>query len=635
MVGSHVPRREETITSSVISLGETWRPIDPQSSRSPECQGFGLSREDLRLELLTFARETLQVDLLQLQQAIRGDVEKAVLAIQEALQMAQAASCDHVYEMPSEHEVPASLPASCGIFGRDQHWAGPKDTRIGEEPTRCLTPVSSRNSDKEVHFSVESESSSDVSFTPRYSLSSSGRSRDSDAVVRAVSQCSVVTKRRSSKELSTHSWKKSEGAAKVFSKQKLMSKVMGAWQRKLLWLVSHHVADTVIAMVIFIHGIYIGLQTEIMVGRSSEEPDKFFEVSEIAFCMFFTVELTARLLAYRCEFFTNDDKGWNVFELIIVVLQLVELLLLLVAVRIGISFGIIRFIRLMRIVRLARALRLITQLRVLVSCIAASVKPLLWSCILLFMIAYVASVAITQMVHTRRIQMKKDGIEIPAHFDLYWDGLVVSTWTLIQTLTGGIDWNDVARPLIKHVNVEAGIVFTAYILFTHLAMLNVVTGVFIDSVMQHGREEKDMYTRRHVQALFDSLDVNHEGEITWDEFSNRLETRQMQDFFKTVDVDIAHAKELFELLDMTESGTLGVREFMDGCLKIWTPARGIELRMLMRDLSKVQQTVLDNQSIMREAYGCGLKGAADATTFDFVGTPRDMIYDHDDRLPAA
>jgi len=635
MVASRVPSREETTASHVISLGEAWQPTGPQPSRLPECQSFSLSREDLRLELRAFAEETLQADLLRLQQAIRGDVEQVVLEIRQALQTAHAAQCDRVYETPSEHEAPTGPPDSIGTFARDPRYSGltvdvPKDEAgTPLNLSRCPTPtrITSAISNNMGHLMANAQGSSGPP-TPRDSHTNSPVS----PLCRSVSQASL---RGSSapRSLSTHTWKKSEGSTKPLRRSTGTHALMAIWQQKLLRLVNHQVFDTLVALCIFAHGVFIGMQAQHMSQKSSEEPNPVYQVSEAVFCVLFTIELTARLLAYRCDFFLNSDRGWNIFEFIIVLLQLVEMLMFLVVSRVGITFNLLalRFMRLVRVVRLARALRLIRELRVLVSCIAASVKPLLWSCILLFMVAYVAGVAITQLVQTKRIQMITDGREVPADLDMYWETLFMATWTLIQSLTGGVDWNDVARPLMNHVSLEAVIVFTAYILFTHLAMLNVVTGVFIDSVMQHGRQEKELCTRRHVQALFDSLDVNHEGEITWEEFSTHLQTSEMNEFFKTVDVDIEHAKELFELLDLQDSGALGVREFMDGCLKIWTPARGLDLRMIMRDISRVQQTVIDNQTIIRDMFISGVK---DTAAFADLGTSL-MHMGYNDKLPAA
>merc|ERR1719446_592574 len=122
-------------------------------------------------------------------------------------------------------------------------------------------------------------------------------------------------------------------------------------------------------------------------------------------------------------------------------------------------------------------------------------------------------------------------------------------------------------------------------------MLNVVTGVFIDSVMNNAKRESESRTMQHLQNLFSKMDVTENCEIEWEDFERQLGGREMQAFFKTIDVDVSHARGLFELLDMDDSGIVDVNEFMDGCLRIWHPARGLDLRMIARDINRIERLV--------------------------------------------
>merc|ERR1719240_876672 len=108
-------------------------------------------------------------------------------------------------------------------------------------------------------------------------------------------------------------------------------------------------------------------------------------------------------------------------------------------------------------------------------------------------------ICLTQAVHTSTINLIKDGEEIPAAFHKYWGSLVKSVWSLFQAITGGVDWDDVCRPLIEHIGPELGFLFCIYILFSELAMLNVVTGVFIEAVMANDAKEKELHKIIQVQ----------------------------------------------------------------------------------------------------------------------------------------
>jgi len=278
------------------------------------------------------------------------------------------------------------------------------------------------------------------------------------------------------------------------------------------------------------------------------------------------------------------------FDFLIVFLQLFEIFMTFAAKGLGFSFNFLRTLRLVRVLRLARTLRLVSELRTIVSSIAGSMKPLLWTGILLFMIVYVLSVYVTQVVLHKRLEMSDNNEQIPGDFGKYWGSLIPSMYTLFQTITGGVDWDTVVRPLVDNIGPEVGILFTLYIMFTVFAMLNVVTGVFIQNVIKNDSAERESNTMSHVQQLFKKIDVGHRNQVTWDEFESQLDTKAMREFFRTIDVDMENARDLFELLDVDDSGEVDVDEFVDGCLRMWAPTKGLDIMRLMRDTSKVRDT---------------------------------------------
>jgi voltage-gated sodium channel len=354
-------------------------------------------------------------------------------------------------------------------------------------------------------------------------------------------------------------------------------------------VVSHVYFDYAVTFCILVNGAIVGVQTDWMARALEDSPPFPFQVMEIVFGIIFTLELALRLFAYRCMFFFMPGKGWNIFDFTVVSLQWIEMVLELMAAGLGVDFSLLRILRLIRVIRLARALRLIGELRTIVSSIAGSMKSLFWTGVLLFMVVYVLGVGFTQVVLSRRIKFKKDGEETPEELFKFWGDLVSACFSLFESITGGLDWDDAARPLIIYVGAEWGVVFAFFIMFTVFAMLNVVTGVFIESVMKNASIENELRTASHVASLFKSLDHDEEGEISWEDFSKALETKEMKDFFKAIDVDIENARSLFDLLDLDESGFVNGDEFVDGCLRIWAPTKGLDLRMIRRDLNKLSR----------------------------------------------
>jgi len=359
-----------------------------------------------------------------------------------------------------------------------------------------------------------------------------------------------------------------------------------------LIIVNHTAFDYIVAVFILLNGVAVGSQTDYMARNKTDEQPLAFQVVEMIFCIIFTAELSIRLYAFRRRFFTTPGaRGWNWFDFLVVTLQLIEIFMSAVASGIGMSFNLLRTLRLIRVIRLARTLRLIGELRTIVSSIAGSMKPLFWTGTLLFMVVYVLGVYVTQVVLHKRISLRDSPEMFPEDLDLYWGDLIRSVFSLFESIAGGVDWDTVARPLIVHIGPEMGILFCLYITFTCFAMLNVVTGVFIQSVMENQATDTAFNTRNHVTSLFHSLDVDCDGELSWEEFECHLERQEMQEFFRLIDVDIANARDLFDLLDSDGGGTVDGNEFVNGCLKIWEPSQGLHQLMILSDLSNLKSLV--------------------------------------------
>merc|ERR1719213_659182 len=58
--------------------------------------------------------------------------------------------------------------------------------------------------------------------------------------------------------------------------------------------------------------------------------------------------------------------------------------------------------------------------------------------------------------------------------------MMITIMTLYQSITGGIDWGDVASPLME-IHPVLGFLFATYIAVAVLCVLNVVTGVFVEN----------------------------------------------------------------------------------------------------------------------------------------------------------
>jgi len=315
----------------------------------------------------------------------------------------------------------------------------------------------------------------------------------------------------------------------------------------------------------------------------------------VVFCSLFFMELVIRLLAllstrsksFRC----TQEYQWILFDAALVILQIAEVVVYLVG---GISPGgdsgslgvlrVLRVVRLLRLIRFVRVLRFVQELRSLVSSIASSLLSLAWTMLLMLSLVYLYGIYITQFVGNHWSDLAL-GDRVPEPSDLqlklFFGTLPLSMLSLFQAITGGLDWNDLAKPMFDCFTPVVGISFVCYIAFSQFAMLNVVTGFFVDKAFHNREKEKHSSTVKSLRAIFRRCVPDGSGNMTIDEFISSCEDPTFVLALKALDVDPAEARHLLFLMDINGDGHIAVEDFVQGCLRLRGGAQAIDLATLM------------------------------------------------------
>merc|ERR550537_265872 len=143
--------------------------------------------------------------------------------------------------------------------------------------------------------------------------------------------------------------------------------------------------------------------------------------------------------------------------------------------------------------------------------------------------------------------------------------------------------------MMNQISLWVGLFLMVYIAFSLLALLNVVTGVFVESVLKSAKADKDLFMINNARELFHGLDGGIHSLMTWDVFKSKLSTPQMQEFFKAIDVDPSEAKGLFRLLDLDNSGSVSAEEFLNGCLRLRGPAKALDMALLIQEVKDISK----------------------------------------------
>merc|ERR1712050_296980 len=101
-------------------------------------------------------------------------------------------------------------------------------------------------------------------------------------------------------------------------------------------------------------------------------------------------------------------------------------------------------------------------------------------------------------------------------------------------------------------------IFILFITFSVFAVVNIVTGVFVDAAMQANQMDREIVVHEELEnkksylftmrQIFDEMDSDNTGFLTLDEFERRLNDERVIAYFNRLKLDVSEARVLFEML---------------------------------------------------------------------------------------
>lgn len=373
-------------------------------------------------------------------------------------------------------------------------------------------------------------------------------------------------------------------------------------------------------LMIFVNALCIGLDAN---ARAAASLDRDWDCSTVwakanltlSFC--FLVEVLFRAFALGWKFFRGSDAWWNWFDFIVIlasgsyeVLQFFldsswcnggELFQVVTALR------AVRVLRLVRVIKAVRTMSIFRELRIMVSSTLRCMIPLFWAIVLLLVIQWIFGVYFvetsTDVIHKA---MQEQGLlslaentevqKLLRHYGTLWQALR----TLFMSITGGLDWGEAADALFATTS-ETSMYHTVslyyfYISLTVFAVLNVVTGVFVENAVKQAHDDKELIIQdelsrkdsycRDALAVFSEADSNKSGTVTFQEFEKHLADKRVQAFFSCLELDAIEARRLFHLLDADNNGEIDADEFVAGCLCLKGSAKTMDVAALLVEVRR-------------------------------------------------
>ena len=175
----------------------------------------------------------------------------------------------------------------------------------------------------------------------------------------------------------------------------------------------------------------------------------------------FIIEIVIRIFCRKkpLEFFTCEDRGWNIFDLIVTVISSLSFFT-------GLE-GLVgaRAIRILRELRLLRVASGIANMKRVLQALLYSLPQISWASLFFILLYYIYGIT---------------GVELYGECDEHFSSLHRTFLTLLQLMTMD-DWMNITLSVME-TNPMAWIYFSTFILFASYILVNLIVGIVVDSL---------------------------------------------------------------------------------------------------------------------------------------------------------
>lgn len=337
--------------------------------------------------------------------------------------------------------------------------------------------------------------------------------------------------------------------------------------------------------ILFLNAFFLALQVEF--EATGVASGALFDVAGALFIILYGIELLLRCRKYGRTFFLVEDRLWNLFDLMMLLLMIMDEMLKHVTASSGTMVDVFKLLRMGRALRLIRMVRLVPALRNMVYLIIASMSSFVWAALLMLLMMFCFALYFTDQgfEYIQNEQGTESEVEVVRS---NWGTIGSSIISLFMAMTGGDDWRNLIH-VLSEASIMNGMVFYLYITFSTLVMLNLVTGVFVDGAQRIIKEDADSEIISVAAKCFYDIDVDLSGGISLEELTSSWDSDATILFCDVLEVNPEQVKDIFHILDEDRSGELSVTEFVLGCLRFRAPARAVDMATSVLEMRRLAE----------------------------------------------
>jgi len=270
----------------------------------------------------------------------------------------------------------------------------------------------------------------------------------------------------------------------------------------------------------------------------------------------------------------------------------------------------VSFMRMLRILKMAkilrglRVLRFFYELRLMLNSLIGSFNSLLWSIFMLALIFYVFGLIFVQgaslhlFLHSEEIEPRERELVLKEFGSV--QGAMLS---LFRTCTGGDDWAYFYE-IVLTTGAPYALIFIFFIAFSQIAILNILTAIFVNNAMELARPDADTLAFEHRKKEFEAYEELQElcehitdetGVISIEDFATELKFGRLGARLAVLGINVSDAEAFLDLIMFT-MGTkpaVGIRpsDFVEGCMRLRGQATGINIQGIQQETRRILKSL--------------------------------------------
>mmetsp|Transcript_60549 Transcript_60549/g.161849 ORF Transcript_60549/g.161849 Transcript_60549/m.161849 type:complete len:338 (-) Transcript_60549:109-1122(-) len=272
----------------------------------------------------------------------------------------------------------------------------------------------------------------------------------------------------------------------------------------------------------------------------------------------------------------------------------------------------LRIFKIARVLWMFRAVRAFSDFRLMIHCVVHSFWPLVWAIALLTFLSCLFAICFVQTLAVNMESGDLDPKDERMLLEQFWS-VEAAMLSLLMATTGGEDWVKTYNTLLPLGQFAVGI-FIFYIAFMHVAVMNIVTSVFLDKAMKLAQPnlETIMMTKRYqdtvdtkeLMEMVAEMDTRNSGYITFSDFQNFMQMPRFRLYFDVRGLNVKDTAMFFRMLassGMTQATNTGehvvdISSFVAGCMRLKGSASSMDMYTLsweMKILRRSQQKFME------------------------------------------